>query len=143
MKKIILATLATLLFAAVTVVAQQRAVIADNASISADRMEAESIDDGSPLTLSGSVQIQVGDDTLSLSDGSKYHPRRKVIETTFARSIEPLSGASISCSGDQVQVTFPDGTIALAGQLCSGTTRYTCSAGNLMQEVNSPSCQVP
>lgn len=143
MKKILLITLAGLLFSAVTVMAQQRTTIADNASISADHIKTESIDDNSVLEFKGSVQVQVDDDILTLSDGSKYHPDRKVIETAFARSIEPLSGASISCSGDQVQVSMPNGTLILADQLCSGTTRYTCSAGNLMREVNSPSCQVP
>ena len=96
--------------------------------------------DDKVITLKGNVEFKVGGDTFSVSDGSRYHPDRKFLETSFLKSAAPLDGGSVSCNVNRVVVTYPDGTVIEADSMCAGGTRYTCRRGDLIQEVESAAC---
>ena len=96
--------------------------------------------DGTVITLHGNAVFKAGGNVFSVSDGARYHPDRKFLETTFLKSEAPLSTETVSCKGNRIVVTFPDGTVAEADQMCAGGTRYTCRKGELIQEVESPAC---
>ena len=93
------------------------------------------------VKLQGRAEFQVGGDTFLVNDGATYDPGKKLLEAAFVKSIAPLSGGTVSCNGNRVRVTYSNGTVVQADQMCLGGTQYTCSNGTLQTETDSPACE--
>lgn len=136
MRKMLRILCVAFLFAAATAIAQQ------GIRIDADMVNVTKTSDGATLiVLKGAPKFHVGDRTFSVSDGSKYHPEQNLLEADFVKTATPLSGGGeLSCRGNRVRLTLPNGVSIEAPQMCVDGVLYSCKDGNLMQDADAPVC---
>ncbi|WP_267111104.1 hypothetical protein [Xanthomonas sacchari] len=98
----------------------------------------------SVIKLAGLTTVHGNGYEVASSDGGNYYPELNSLVVKSFRQATPQAGSSVvstSCtSSGQIQVSYSNGMVITADQVCTNTGTYGCQGGKVVRLIAAGQC---